>query len=83
MREVLRLKHYSYKTESTYVNWVKKFFIYVNQHPSGFPTPENLSSKEVKNYLTYLAIKRRVSASTQNQAFNALLYLFRNILHIE
>jgi len=83
MREMLRLKHYSYKTERTYVNWVKNFFIYVNQHPSELPTPEKLNSKEVKNYLAYLAIKRRVSASTQNQAFNALLFLFRNILHIE
>ena len=74
-RTGLRLRHYSYCTEKTYLAWVGRFARYIE--PVG---PPDVSSDEVKHFLTHLAVKRRVSASTQNQAFSALLFLFRHVL---
>ena len=70
-RTGLRLRHYSYCTEKTYLAWVGRFARYTE--PVG---PPDVSSGEVKHFLTHLAVKRRVSASTQNQAFSALLFLY-------
>ena len=67
MRQAIRIRHYSYRTEKTYLDWLKRFLNYVqsvNNNPGNF----NLDSDDVKNYLTFLALKKRVSASTQNQA---------------
>ncbi len=69
------MRHYSRKTLKAYADWSRKFQIYLKNKP-----PDALSPAEVKSYLTYLAVNRKVSASTQNQAFNALLFLFRHIL---
>lgn len=83
MREAIRIKHYSYSTEQTYLDWAKRFFYYIANekrkdiHSAGF------DSNDVRDYLSYLALKRNVSASTQNQAFNALLFLFRDVLKID
>lgn len=74
VRELLRLRHYSYRTEQTYVEWCYRFLRYAN-HNKLTPT----ESATVKSYLSHLAIKKNVSSSTQNQAFNALLFLFRNV----
>ncbi len=71
----IKARHYSRKTLQAYAGWSRKFQIYL-KHKS----PGDLSSDDVKKYLTYLATTRKVSASTQNQAFNALLFLFRHIL---
>jgi integron integrase len=71
-------RHYSRKTLKTYADWTRKFQSYLKNKQ-----PINLSASDVKAYLTYLAVKCKVSASTQNQAFNALLFLFRNILKRE
>ncbi len=71
----IKLRHYSRKTLKTYADWVRKFQRFLSDKP-----PEELSSLDVKEYLTYLAVKRRVASSTQNQAFNALLFLFRHVL---
>ncbi len=68
-------RHYSRKTLKTYADWLRKFQSYLKNKP-----PVELSSEDVKAYLTYLAVKCKVSASTQNQAFNAILFLFRHIL---
>lgn len=68
-------RHYSRKTLKTYADWVRKFQSYLKNK-----SPVDLSAEDVKAYLTYLAVKCKVSASTQNQAFNALLFLFRHIL---
>ncbi|HEX9020496.1 MAG TPA: integron integrase [Nitrospirota bacterium] len=68
-------RHYSRKTLITYANWTRKF-----QHHLKDKTPTSLSPVDVKAYLTYLAVDCKVAASTQNQAFNALLFLFRHIL---
>jgi integron integrase len=80
-KEIIRLKHYSRKTERTYVQWIKRFLGYIKQKQK--TRKESFSDQDVKNYLSYLALQQRVSASTQNQAFNALLFLYRNILRIE
>ena len=68
-------RHYSRKTLKAYADWSRKFQSYLRNTP-----PDELSATDVKAYLTYLAVKCKVSASTQNQAFNALLFLFRHIL---
>lgn len=79
-RETIRLKHYSVKTEKTYIHWIKKFHEYMQRLTPENNTINRWSSCDVKDFLSYLAVKKRVSSSTQNQAFNALLFLFRHVL---
>lgn len=77
-REVLRRKHYSLKTEDAYLGWIKRFL--------GFIQRERLEAgPEVKmeRFLTHLAVDEDVAASTQNQAFNALLFLYREVLEVD
>lgn len=82
MREAIRIKHYSYKTERSYIDWVKRFYDYVlNIKKKGIYN--SFDSSDVRDFLSHLAVKRRVSSSTQNQAFNALLFLFRHVIKIE
>ena len=83
MRKVIRLKHFSYSTERTYLGWVKGFFEYLSSIKNSEFLPDKLVSADVTDFLTYLAINKNVAASTQNQAFNALLFLFREVLKIE
>ena len=71
----MRLRHYSPRTEKSYRIWINKFRKYFNNRE-----PLTLEGADVKKFLRHIALHDRVSASTQNQAFNALLYLFRNIL---
>ncbi|MGA2318423.1 MAG: integron integrase [Thermodesulfobacteriota bacterium] len=82
MRKAIRIKHYSYSTERTYIDWAKRFFDYTLTLKKKDITTSGLDSSDVRDYLSYLAIKQHVSSSTQNQAFNALLFLFRDILKI-
>jgi integron integrase len=78
VREIIRRKHYSRSTEKTYVLWIKRFILFhQKQHP------REMGEREIEAFLTSLAIQRNVSASTQNQAFNALLFLYRHVLHME
>lgn len=79
MKRLLRLKHYSYRTEVTYLDWAERFFSYVKETAKDADSA-SLTSDTVRNYLGHLAINRRVSSSTQNQAFNALIFLFRDVL---
>ena len=75
VRNKIRLKHYSIRTEQAYVRWIKRFILFHNKkHPS------NMGKPEIEAFLSYLAVKRRVSSSTQNQAFNAILFLYRDVL---
>lgn len=74
----IRLRHYSPKTLKTYHLWMRKFQAHTRSKP-----PESLTPDDVKNFLTWLAVQRGVAASTQNQAFNALLFMFRHVLHKE
>ena len=71
----IKVRHYSRKTLKAYADWGRKFQRYLDDKP-----PEKLASHDVKEYLTSLAVKQRVASSTQNQAFNALLFLFRHVL---
>ncbi len=74
----IKVRHYSPKTLQAYTIWVRKL-----QYFSKNKEPELLSPSDVKDFLTFLAVKKKVSASSQNQAFNALLFFFRHILNRE
>lgn len=76
--EVMRLKHYSLRTESTYREWIKRFILF-----HGKRHPNEMGAPEVSRFLSDLALTHHVAASTQNQAFNALLFLYREVLHRE
>ncbi len=78
VRDAIRVRHYSYSTEKTYIQWVKRFILY-----HGKRHPSEMGAEEVTQFLTYLAVERRVSASTQNQALNALVFLYRHVLERE
>jgi len=75
MRAVLRTRHYSIRTEDTYVQWVKRFILF-----HGKKHPSEMGSNEINEYLTHLAVERHVSASTQSQALAAILFLYRDVL---
>lgn len=83
MREAIRLRHYAYKTERSYLSWVRRFYDYVSNIKKKNVKTQELSSGDVRDYLSFLALRQRVSSSTQNQAFNALLFLFREVLKVE
>lgn len=76
-RRVIRLRHYSRRTEAAYVSWVRRF---VRFH--GLQHPRALTPKDVRSFLSHLSIKGAVSASTQNQALAALLFLYRDVLRM-
>ncbi|MBU4479604.1 MAG: integron integrase [Candidatus Omnitrophica bacterium] len=82
-RQAIRIKHYSYRTERSYLEWINRFFVYLREVKNKNIKVPELTSDEVRDFLSYLAVKRRVSSSTQNQAFNALLFLFNNVLNIK
>lgn len=71
----IKVRHYSPKTYKAYSTWVRKFQHYVKAKP-----PETLTAEDVKKFLTHLAVDQHISASSQNQAFNALLFFFRHSL---
>jgi integron integrase len=74
IRQALRLRHRSYSTEKTYVLWLRQFQGFVNgKHLS------SLDGKDLQDFLSYLAVERKVSASTQNQALNAIVFLYRHV----
>ncbi|MFZ3207313.1 MAG: site-specific integrase, partial [Geobacteraceae bacterium] len=74
----IKVRHYSRNTLKTYALWSRQFQRFLKNKP-----PQDLSTADVKEYLTYLAVKCKVAASTQNQAFNALLFLYRHALKRE
>jgi len=75
VKKMLRLKHLSLRTEQTYLGWIRRFYRFLNGQP-----PNRLDSQHVKDFMTHLAVDRSVAASTQNQAFNAILFMFRHVL---
>lgn len=75
MRELLRLRHYSYRTEQSYIQWAERFEAFCQDRGLDLQDPDS-----VRSFLSYLAIGRNVASSTQNQAFNALLFYFREVL---
>ena len=78
LRACIRAKHYSIRTEDAYVDWVRRFILHFDKRH-----PRELGAHEVERFLTHLAVERRVSASTQNQAKSALLFLYREVLRAE
>ncbi len=78
VREVSRVKHQSIRTERAYVDWIRRFVIFHNKRH-----PKDMGIPEIEAFLTHLAVQRQVAASTQNQALNALIFLYREVLHIE
>ena len=81
LRLRIRTRHYSYKTECSYAEWVRRFFAYASERQRA-PHPL-VDTDSVRDYLTYLAVRRQVSASTQNQALCALLFLCRQVLGVD
>jgi integron integrase len=78
MTRVLRLRQRSIRTEQTYLHWLRRFYRFVKGK-----RPADLNGQDVVNFLSHLAVDRKVSASTQNQAFNALLFAYRHILNTD
>ena len=78
LRAKCRLLHYSIRTEEAYVGWCTQFVVFHDERH-----PEEMGGPEIARFLTHLATERNVAASTQNQAFSALLFLYRHVLQIE
>jgi integron integrase len=78
VRDAIRLKHYSYSTEKTYVHWARRYILFHNKRH-----PAEMGAAEIEAFLSHLAKNDNVSSSTQNQALNALLFLYRNVLQID
>ena len=77
-REKMRTRHFAYRTEQAYLYWIRR---YVNFHHRRHP--RELGSSDVEAFLTHLAVVEHVSASTQNQALQALLFLYRHVLGVD
>lgn len=75
-REVLRYYHYAYKTEQTYCEWINRYIEFFNNEKH----PRNMGKKEIDSFLSHLVTKRNVAASTQRQALNAIVFLYRRVL---
>ena len=78
VRQRIRTKHYSIRTEQAYVAWIKRFILFHNKRH-----PAEMAEKEINAFLTQLAVKENVAASTQNQALCAILFLYRYVLEKE
>jgi integron integrase len=78
VRQAIRARHYSDKTEKAYVHWIKRYIFFHNKRH-----PAEMSEKEIAQFLSSLASELHVSASTQNQALNAILFLYRDVLRKE
>ncbi len=80
MRNSIRLRHYALSTEQSYLDWLRRFYDYVQNGKGKNVGQLGLTPEDVRDFLTRLAVVERVSASTQNKAFSALLFLFRDVL---
>jgi integron integrase len=76
-RDAINLKHYSSRTGDTYIQWVTEYILFHNKRH-----PKEMGASEINQFLTHLASVKKVSASTQNQALSAILFLYRHVLHI-
>jgi len=76
VRYALRTKHYSLRTEKSYVHWIKQFILYHDKKH-----PVHLGEAEINRFLTHLAVQKKVSASTQNQALCAIVFLYEHVLN--
>ena len=78
VRQRIRLKGYSIRTEKTYVSWIRQFILF-----HGKRHPQDMGKPEIEAFLTYLVMKRNVASATQNQAFNSILFLYNHVLDVE
>jgi integrase len=78
VREEIRARHYSRRTEDAYVHWIRRFIVF-----HGRRHPRDLGALEISAFVTWLAVEQRVAASTQNQALSAVLFLYRDVLRQE
>lgn len=78
VQQRIRLKGYSIRTEKTYMTWIKRFILFHNKRH-----PEQMGEKEIESYLTHLAMDLNISPSTQNQALNAIVFLYKQVLNME
>lgn len=78
MSDAIRLKHYSLRTEESYLDWVRRYILFQNKRH-----PNDMGAPEIQAFLVHLATQRNVAASTQNQALSAILFLYREVLHKE
>jgi hypothetical protein len=78
VRDVLRFKHYAYRTEEIHMQWIRRYILFHNKRH-----PKEMGNTEIEAFLTHLAVEGQVSASTQNQALSALLFLCREVLNLE
>jgi integron integrase len=78
VRDAIRTRHYSYRTEEAYVGWIRRFILF-----HGKRHPAQMGKAEIEQFLTELAVKRKVAASTQNQALAALLFLYKEVLECD
>jgi site-specific recombinase XerD len=78
VREALRIRHYSRRTEKAYIAWIRRYILFhCKRHPLDMGAPE------ITRFLSALAVDRNVAASTQNQALSALLFLYREVLDLD
>ena len=77
VRQAIRVRHYSFRTERSYVHWIRRFVVF-----HGRRHPRELGAEAVSSFLSSLANARHVAAATQNQALAALLFLYRHVLEI-
>ncbi len=78
VRDKIRFKHYSFSIEKTYVHWIKHYILFHNKKH-----PVEMGKAEIESYLTKLAVKDKVSPITQNQAFSAILFLYKEVLGVD
>jgi integrase len=78
VRQLLRLRHYSLRTEEAYLAWIRRYILF-----HGKRHPRELEERDVSAFLSHLAIEGKVAASTQNQALSALLFLYKEVLQSE
>jgi len=78
VRDVIRRKHYSLRTERSYTDWIRRFILFHNKRP-----PREMAETEISQFLTHLARDGQVAASTQNQALSAILFLYKEVLRQE
>ena len=76
VRDRIRMKHYSIRTEQAYASWIKRFILFHNKKH-----PKDMGKQEIESFLTHLALDLNVASSTQNQAFNAILFLYNQVFH--
>ncbi len=78
VRDVIREKHYSIRTEQAYAGWIKRYILFHNKR-----YPKDMEEMGISQYRSHLATPKKVAASTQNQALNAVVFLYKHLLRIE